>query len=123
MKKVFISIFGLVALTGCYSHYDYYKGNVKYVQEGTDCVYYAGERGRRFSDEIRYMGKDQKVVYRNTLCANLLDKDTAGQAYVQNRRVLASVAAEAPSASCGCKTGCAQTASVLKRRYVIVSNM
>jgi hypothetical protein len=122
MNKVLISILGLVALAGCSTHYDYYKGNVRYTQEGSDCVYYAGERGRRFSDEVRGLDKGQKVVYRNTFCANLFDKDTGSQ-YRNARQVLAPAAADAPCNSCACKSGCSNAAPVMKRRYVIVSNM
>ncbi len=121
MKKVLFSIIGLVALTGCSSHFDYYKGGVKYVQEGTDCVYYTGEQGQKFSDDVRGLKKEQRVVYRNTLCANLFEKDTAGQ-YRNERQVLAPAANDTPCTSCGCKTAtCAQAAPVMKRRYVIVS--
>ncbi|MDR0727196.1 MAG: hypothetical protein LBF37_03985 [Rickettsiales bacterium] len=121
MKKVLCSILGLAALSGC--AYDYYKGGVKYVQDGADCIYYAGERGQKFSNDVYSMGKDQKVVYRNTLCASLLDKDSAGQAYVQDRQVLASAAKEASCNSCACKSGCSRATPVMKRRYVIVSAM
>jgi hypothetical protein len=121
MKKILISIFGLVALAGCSTSYDYYKGGVKYTQDGDDCVYRAGERGREFSDEVRNMDKDQKVVYRNTSCADLFKKDNAGR-YRQERQALRPAAAGAGK-SCACKRGCAQGAPVIRRRYVIVSDM
>ncbi|MDR1338234.1 MAG: hypothetical protein LBJ73_04385 [Rickettsiales bacterium] len=119
MKKVLISILGLVALAGCSSHYDYYKGSVRYVQQGDDCVYYTGERGRRFLGNVRSLDKGQKLVYRNTFCADLFDGDTNGQ-YRNSRQVLTPAAVEVTGHSCACKSGCAP---VMKRRYVIVSGM
>ena len=131
MKKVLFSIFGLVVLAGCSTHYDYYKGGVKYTQDGADCVYTAGEQSRKFSDEVRGSNKDKKIVYRNTLCADLYAKDTFGQVKPTERKVLTTAAEYAPcsactqqarpcsaSADCGCNA-----APVLKRRYVIVSAM
>jgi hypothetical protein len=123
MKKLFLSIFGLAALAGCSSHYDYYKGRVRYTQDGADCIYYARERGRKFSDEIRGMDQGKKIVYSNTLCASLFEKDTAGQRVRQKDQILTPAATETPRSSCGCRIGCAQKASVMKRSYVIVSGM
>jgi hypothetical protein len=122
MKKFLISVFSLIALAGCSSSYDYYKGGVKYTQDGDDCVYRAGERGHEFSDEVRNMDKDQKVVYRNTLCADLFNKDTAGR-YRQERQVLKPAAATVSCKSCACNRGCSDSVPVIKRRYVIVSGM
>jgi hypothetical protein len=122
MKKFLISVFGLVVLAGCSASYDYYKGGVKYTQDGDDCVYRADERGREFSDEVRDMDKNQKVIYRNTLCADLFKKDTAGR-YRQERQVLKSAPAPVACKSCACNRGCAQGVPVIKRRYVIVSGM
>ena len=43
MKKVILSVLGLTLLAAC-SGYDYYKTDVRYRQEGNDCVYYYGEK-------------------------------------------------------------------------------
>ena len=53
MKKVLVSIVALAGLAGCASYYDYYKGDVRYTQDGEDCIYYVGEYGNHFSNEIR----------------------------------------------------------------------
>jgi hypothetical protein len=123
MKNILISILGLLALASCSSYYDYYKGGVRYTQEGSDCVYYAGEHGRKFSSDVRDMDKSKKIVYRDTLCASLFKKDTAGQPIRPERQILTTAAMETSCGSCGCN-GCGmQAAPVLKRRYVIVTGM
>ncbi|MDL2295855.1 hypothetical protein LJC18_03530 [Lachnospiraceae bacterium OttesenSCG-928-E19] len=123
MKKVLAAVLGLVVLAGCSSHFDYYKGDVRYVQEGTDCVYYTTEQGRKFSEEIRGLNAGKKVVYRNTLCADLYARDTFGEAPRADRKIL-TTAAEAPTCNAvqTCNT-CAKAQPVMKRRYVIVSQM
>lgn len=125
MKKVLISIFGLVTLAGCATHFDYYQGGVRYTQDGTDCIYYSGEKASRFSDDIKGMKDGKKIVYRNTLCADLYAKDTFGQAQRQDRKILTPAAQEVSCGynNCGCNS-CAKPAQpVLTRRYVIVSGM
>lgn len=77
MKKILVSMVGLTALAGCSSNYDYYKGDIKYIQDGPDCVYSAVEQGDRFSKDIVRMAGNRTIVYRNTLCANLYDNDAA----------------------------------------------
>ncbi len=133
MKKVLVSIFGLTVLAGC-ATYDYYEGGVKYVQDGTDCIYYSGEQGRRFSNDIYSMDNGKKVVYRNTLCATLYNQDNLGQAPRRDRQVLAPAAVQTPCGcnSCGqpaveapvfgCKT-CNAAAPVVTRKYYVVSGM
>ncbi len=126
MKKTLVSVFALTALVGCAGSYDYYKGGVKYSQEGEDCVYYIGEEGHRFNREISDMDNSKKIVYRNTRCADLYERDNLGQEPRHDRRILVPAAREVTVAqpvqvsapSCGCAT-CGQP--VLKRRYVIVA--
>ena len=48
MKKTLFVLFGLVVLAGC-SSYDYYKGDVRYVQDGEDCIFTSAEAGYRYS--------------------------------------------------------------------------
>ncbi len=112
MKKLLISIAGLALLAGCSSYYDYYKGGVRYTQDGDDCIYRAVERGRHFNDEIRTMDSDKKVVYRNTSCRDMYARDAFGLPKME-RQVVAPAAQEVKS--CGCDK-CGAT----KRKYVIV---
>lgn len=119
MKKVLFSVIAMGMLAGCASYYDYYTGGVKYVQDGKDCIYYAGEAGRNFSADIRNMDKTKKIIYRNTQCADLYARDTVAQPSFPERQVLTTAGADV--ASCGCKSCNAQP--VLRRKYVIVPAM
>ena len=125
MKKVILSILGLALVAGC-SGYDYYKTNVRYRQEGDNCVYYYNEKGKEFSNEIRNLKDAKKVVYNNVRCEDLYMNDTYGVQRGDRKAilpaateepVLAPLPAPAPG-KCGCKT-CAKK-QVLKNRYVIV---
>jgi len=42
MKKSLLSLLALALIAGC-SGYDYYKTDVRYRQDGDDCVYYYSE--------------------------------------------------------------------------------
>ena len=113
MKKVLVLSVALAALAGC--AYDYYRGGVRYVQDGEDCIFYAGEYGSHYTNDIRTVDTDKRVVYRNTNCADLFARDNGGIAPRPNRAVLTRAAQ--PASSCGCDK-CAKSA-----RYVIVPAM
>ncbi|MBR1380411.1 MAG: hypothetical protein IJ560_02375 [Alphaproteobacteria bacterium] len=117
MKKLIISVIAAAALAGC-TYYDYYKGDVRYTQDGEDCVYYTNERGRRFNADVRAMDTDKKIVYRNTRCADLFGRDTAG---FDTPRVTRSVIAPAAPAvsSCGCHACNAPQPMVRRTTYVM----
>lgn len=134
MKKI-LALIALIAVAGCSSYYDYYKGGVRYTQDGEDCIYYSGEFARHYSANVNAADLDKKIVYRNTRCADLYARDTMGQEARNERRVLtpaAEVVVEpepivaprqivvkpAPKKSCGC--GCAKKTT---KQYVIVSDM
>jgi len=131
MKKVLVSIFALTALAGCATYYDYYKGDVRYVQDGEDCVYYAGEMGEHFSNEIRNLHTGKKIVYRNTRCADLYNRDMTGQAPRADRVIMAPAAQvvsysapvtyAAPVATSS--YGCHACKPVSTRKYILVSGM
>lgn len=112
MKKTLVALFGLVVLGGCAGYYDYYKGGVRYTQDGEDCVFYSAERGRRYSDDIRSLNTDKKIVYRNTNCRDLYVRDTANVAPRNARQVL-SPAADDVDVKPTCN-------KVVKKRYVFV---
>ena len=125
MKKVLVSVFALAALAGCASYYDYYKGDVRYIQDGEDCIYYTGEAGNYFDREIRTLNTGKRIVYRNTRCADLYARDTMGQAPRADRAVLAPSAEYVATPSCGCKATCntCNAQSVVRRKYVMVPAM
>ena len=118
MKKVFLSILGLTLLAGC-SGYDYYKTDVRYRQNGKDCVYYYDEAGKKFSNEIRSLKDAKKIVYRNVRCEDLYMEDTFGYSERNDRKaIVPAFVEEKPVKKCGCnKCGKKQ---VLKNRYIIV---
>ena len=114
MKKVLVSVIALAALAGC--AYDYYRGGVRYVQDGDDCIFYYGEYGSHYTNDIRKLDTDKRVVYRNTSCAELFARDNGGFAPRTSRAVLTRAAQPAPS--CGCDK-CAKSTP----HYVIVPAM
>ena len=97
MKKFLISVVALAGLAGC-TYYDYYKGGVRYTQDGADCVYYSGEYARHYSYDINGIDGEKRIVYRNTRCEDLFARDNAGRTERNDRRVLvpASVANRKP---------------------------
>ena len=109
MKKASFALLGLLVLAGC-SSYDYYRGDVRYTQDGEDCVFVSTERGRRYSEDIRSLDMDKKIVYRNTQCRDLYVRDNFGQASRTGRQVLVPAAKQ----ECGCVKKCD------KKKYVFV---
>ena len=134
MKKIF-ALVALVALAACSSYYDYYKGGVRYTQDGEDCIYSSGEYARHYSRDVNAADLGKKIVYRNTRCADLYARDMAGQEPRNERRVLTPAAnvsyvepvmaprqivvnpAPVAQKPCNC---CKKAAS---KQYVIVSGM
>lgn len=110
MKKFLFALMGLTLLAGCSSYFDYYKGGVRYTQDGDDCVFYAVERGRHYSKEIRSLDIDKKIVYKNTMCQDLYMRDTFAVPSRTERQVLSPVAKK--EFSCPKK--------ITKKKYVFV---
>lgn len=125
MKKVLVSIIALAGLAACAPYYDYYRGDVRYTQDGEDCIYYTGEMGNHFSGDIRNLHTGKKIVYRNTRCADLYNRDMAGQAPRADRVVMTPAAREvsyvAPVAYVAPVCNACQTK--VQRKYVLVSAM
>ena len=90
MKKI-LALVALVALAACGS-YDYYRGDVRYVQDGEDCIYSSGEYARKYSNRVNAADLDKKIIYRNTSCADLYARDMMGQEPRAERRVLTPAA-------------------------------
>ncbi len=119
MKKVLCSVIALGALVGCGGYYDYYKSGVRYTQDGADCVYYSGEYGRKYSNEIASLDDEKKIVYRNTRCEDLYLNDNLGQDARHDRRVFVPAARPAPCDGKCVRKKCG--GATLQRKYVIVS--
>lgn len=102
MKKLLISMAAATVFAGC-TYYDYYKGGVRYTQDGKDCVYYADEYARHYSDSVRGLDGSSRVVYKNTRCEDLFASDNPARLERNDRKALVPVAKpEAPK--CGCAT-------------------
>ena len=123
MKKILVSLIALVGLAGCGAYYDYYKGGVRYTQDGQDCIYYAGEYANNFSKYVGGMDESKKIVYRNTRCEDLYARDTFGAPMRNERQVLVPAAQEVSTCGACNKCNSCDNTPVLKRRYVIVSAM
>lgn len=118
MNKVLLSILGLTLIAGC-SGYDYYKTDLRYRQDGKDCIYYYNEKGDKFNSEIRSLKDAKKIVYRDTRCEDLYNGDTFG--FERNdRKAIVPVYTEEKNAEpkCGCMM-CGKKRT-LNKRYVIV---
>ncbi|MCR4917694.1 MAG: hypothetical protein K5912_01990 [Alphaproteobacteria bacterium] len=134
MRKLLISVIALAGLSGC-TYYDYYKGGVRYTQDGADCVYYSGEYARHYSYDINGIDGNKRIVYRNTRCEDLFARDNGGRAPRPDRQVLMPAVQEAPVAaessckqekSCGCSAapvakscGCNAAAPISRRVYTV----
>lgn len=117
MKKAVISMFAVATLAGC-GGYDYYKGDVRYTQDGNDCVYRAEEYADRFTETIEGMDSDKRIVYKNTRCADLFARDNGARLTRNERQALVPVSVEQPVAAtncCGCK------AEPISRRFYTIS--
>jgi len=127
MKK-FLALGAFIALAACGGSYDYYAGDVRYVQDGEDCIYYMEESANRYSRDVDSADVDKKIVYRYTRCADLYARDMGGKTVRNERRVMTAaaepVAAEPVSVvvkpapvkkSCGCAS-CKKTTT----QYVVL---
>ena len=132
MKQV-VALMAVVMVAVCSSRYDYYKGGVRYVQDGKDCIYSVSENARQYSVDVKSADLGKKIVYRNTSCADLYARDTMGQEVRNERRVLAPVSMMSETViesqhvvksmpvvkkSCSCCTKKKTT-----KQYVVVSDM
>jgi hypothetical protein len=117
MNKVVLSVLGLTLIAGC-SGYDYYKTNIRYRQEGKDCVYYYTEKGQKYNNEISSLKDSKKIVYQNTKCESLYADDTFGFERNDRKGIVPVFNEEKSAPKCGCAVcGKKQT---LKNRYVVV---
>lgn len=126
MKKILVSVIALTSLAGCGAYYDYYKGDIRYTQDGPDCIYYANEHGRNYSQYIGGLDTGKKIVYRNTRCEDLYALDNFGQEPRRDRKIITPAAQITPCSKCSEQVSCnscAQAQPVLKRRYIIVPAM
>ena len=111
MKKI-LALVALVALTACGGSYDYYKGDVRYVQDGADCIYSSGEVAHKYSQTVKSADLGKKIVYRNTKCRDLYLRDNFGATPRTERQVLTPTTSK--PAPCGCEKKCG------KKKYVFV---
>ncbi len=133
MKK-FLAFVAVLVLAACSRSYDYYQGNVRYVQDGNDCIYSSGEIANNYSSEVDTADLAKQIVYRNTSCAELYARDMEGQEVRQERRVLTPAATETydfePVAEprkivkpMPVKKSCKCCAKKTTKKYVVVSGM
>ena len=63
MNKILFSVVAATAIAGC-TYYDYYKGGVRYTQDGKDCIYYTDEYARHYSASIDGIDGNNRIVYK-----------------------------------------------------------
>lgn len=89
MQKILSFMIVAGVITGC-SYYDYYRGGVRYVQRGDNCVYYSEESSEeQFSEKVEEFDDENRIVYKNTRCEDLFVRDNAGRMDRNKRHVLA----------------------------------
>ena len=119
MKKLLVYTIAAAALAGC-TYYDYYKGDVRYTQDGDDCVYYSDEYARHYSSDIDGIDGNNRIVYKNTRCADLFARDHGGRIARNDRKILAPAMVEAyPVVTTSCCGGC--NAEPISRRFYTIS--
>ncbi len=88
MRKILSFMVVAVVFAGC-SYYDYYKGGVRYVQRGDNCVYYSEQSSEeQFSEKVEEFDDENRIVYKNTRCEDLFTRDNAGRMDLNDRHVL-----------------------------------
>ena len=92
MQKILSFMIVAGVITGC-SYYDYYRGGVRYVQRGDNCVYYSEESSEeQFSEKVEEFDDENRIVYKNTRGEDLFGRDNAGRMDPNKRHVLAPAA-------------------------------
>lgn len=124
MKKLLVSVIAAAGLAGC-TYYDYYKGDVRYTQDGKDCIYRADEYARHFSPDIKGIDDSKRIVYRNTRCEDLFGRDNPSRVTRNERQFLAPVAEPVKVAEPIVKTtrvvnSCPCNADIVTRRYYTI---
>ena len=119
MKKLLVYTIVMAGLAGC-TYYDYYKGDVRYTQDGKDCVYYSNEYARHYSDDVAGIDGKNRIVYKNTKCSDLFARDHAGRTERADRKVIVPAATEVsakPAKIADC--GCCRAEPISRRFYTI----
>lgn len=115
MKKM-LALVAIMTVAGC-TYYDYYKGGVRYTQDGDDCIYYSDEYARHYSANIDGIDGNNRIVYKNTKCADLFARDNAGRTARADRKVIVPATVETAPAARDC--GCCRVEPVSRRFYTI----
>ena len=119
MKKLLVYTIAMAGLAGC-TYYDYYKGGVRYTQDGKDCIYYSDEYARHYSDSVDGIDGNNRIVYKNTKCSDLFARDHAGRTERADRKVIVPAATEVatkPAKIADC--GCCRAEPISRRFYTI----
>lgn len=118
MNKLLVYAIAMAGLAGC-TYYDYYKGGVRYTQDGKDCVYYTDEYARHYSNDIDGIDGNNRIVYKNTKCEDLFARDHAGNTARADRKIIVPAAVENVKTvkTTGC--GCCRAEPISRRFYTI----
>ena len=119
MNKVLFSLMTVGAIAGC-SSYDYYKSDVRYTQSGKDCIYYLDEYARHYSEDIRGIDTDNRIVYKNTRCADLYARDNGGRVERNDRKIVVPAVTETTGCS-KCSSGYEVEMVPVTRRFYTIS--
>ncbi len=118
MKKLLVYAIAMAGLAGC-TYYDYYKGGVRYTQDGKDCVYYSDEYARHYSANIDGIDGNNRIVYKNTKCEDLFARDNAGRVARNDRKIIVPAAVESVQTIKAADCGCCRAEPISRRFYTI----
>lgn len=72
MRKIPALIIGALALTACVRTTSPYQGNIRYTQNGADCIYEFSQTGSAYSKSFN---EDKRIIHKETICRDLIIKD------------------------------------------------
>ena len=118
MNKILFSVVAATAIAGC-TYYDYYKGGVRYTQDGKDCIYYTDEYARHYSASIDGIDGNNRIVYKNTKCEDLFARDHAGRTARNDRKIIVPAMTEEVKPVSVTDCDCCRVEPIYRRFYTI----
>ena len=128
MKKTLIAVAAVTMIAGCAR--DHYDGKVRYTQDGTDCIYTYEQNLNRHTSSRDRLNESKRVVYRDTICSQIVNKTVAKPEPVEIAQPKPSLVNTAPTCSanlyatpvsaCSARVVAAPRVQTVRRSYIVV---